>query len=253
MKWFNLVLAFLLLSLTDFAVIRYPVSLADNPVPIANHENVTFCIQQPDVPDLPMRIFETATQPGLPMLVYISGDGGWNNFSSSLCNYLNQKGYPIVALDAQKYFWKSRLPAETAKEMGAVIEKYRTEWKREKFVLAGFSFGADIIPFIVNRLPARMQAGLVSSVLISPDRNCDFEIHLSDMLSLGISKGRYDVVGEISGSYFKKFTIIFGSDESTNTQSAFRVTDAKIKVIQGNHHFDSAFETVGDSILSEIR
>jgi type IV secretory pathway VirJ component len=253
MRWYNLAVSVFLLPMIDFAEVWEPVPASFCAESTGEPDMSPVFLQQPDGSNFPLIIYNTTTQPQLPMLVYISGDGGLNNFSSSLCNYLNQKGIPVVAMDAQKYFWKSKLPEEAAQEMEEVIEKYRKEWRREKFLLAGFSFGADIIPFIVNRLPGQMRAGLVSSVLISPDRNCDFEIHLSDMLSLGISKGRYDVVREISGSYFRKFAIIFGSDENINTESAFRVTDAKIKVLPGNHHFDSAFETVGDSILSEIR
>jgi len=253
MRYSMQVITLLLLLLTDSVVVRESLPSGFPIEPAVDHANTSFFPQQPDPSDLPLKLFETATETALPMLVYVSGDGGWNNFSAALCNYLNQKGIPVVALDAQKYFWKSKLPEETAKEMETVIGFYLKKWKREKYVMAGFSFGADIIPFIVNRLPAEMKAGLVASVLISPDRTCDFEIHLSDMLSLGISKGRYDVVREISAGNIKKLAILFGSDENKNNRSAFGATGAKIIVLQGNHHFDSAFETVGDSIISEIR
>ncbi len=39
-----------------------------------------------------------------PIIFYISGDGGWNNFSSSLAKTLNEKGYMVAGLNAKKYF-----------------------------------------------------------------------------------------------------------------------------------------------------
>jgi type IV secretory pathway VirJ component len=186
------------------------------------------------------------------MFVYISGDGGWNKFSSALCRDINQKGIPVVVLDAQKYFWESKSPEQTAIDLTSVIEKYLKEWKKERFVLAGFSFGADIVPFLRNRFSAGIKGRVVSSILISPDKTCDFEIHLTDMLSMGISKGKYDVPLEIQKSDSKNFLVVFGSDESENAKQSFQLTGVKMKILQGNHHFDSEYASVADLILQEI-
>jgi type IV secretory pathway VirJ component len=209
--------------------------------------------QKTAVEDLPLMVFGTIPESALPMLVYISGDGGWNKFSSSLCAYLNQKGIPVVVLDAQKYFWQSKTPDETAEDLASVIVKYQKEWKKEKFVLAGFSFGADILPFLMKLFPGSILSGLTSTILISPDKTCDFEIHLSDMLNLGISKGKYDVVKAIASGDAEKYRVVFGSDESRSTQQAFRETGAKIVVLQGGHHFDSDYQAVGDWMVVEMK
>ncbi|MEI6276348.1 MAG: AcvB/VirJ family lysyl-phosphatidylglycerol hydrolase [Prolixibacteraceae bacterium] len=203
--------------------------------------------------DLPLQIFGTSVESDLPMFVYITGDGGWNNFSSALCSDLNHMGVPVIALDAQKYFWKIKSPEETAADLAVVIVKYQKEWKKERFVFAGFSFGADIVPFLINRFPASLGAGLVSSILISPDKTCDFEIHWSDMLSMGISKGKYDVIKEIQESPFKKFAVVLGSEESLTTRQVFQSTNARVEILQGNHHFDSDHDTVAKLILNVMK
>ena len=203
--------------------------------------------------ELPIKTFGTDSVSGLPLLVYITGDGGWNKFSSALCADINRKGIPVVVLDAQKYFWESKSPEETAMDLSGVIERYLKDWKKERFVLAGFSFGADIVPFLLNRFPPEIGGKAVSSIMISPDKTCDFEIHLSDMLSMGISKGKYDVPLEIQKSVFKNFTVVFGSDENRNTKLSFEWKGIKIKILQGNHHFDSEYAAVAELILQEIR
>ena len=205
------------------------------------------------VQDLPLKVLATPIESSLPMFVYISGDGGWNSFNASFCQYLMQKGIPVIALDSQKYFWKGRTPDETTRELIAVIEKYQKLWKRDRFVLAGYSFGSAIVPFVLNRLPVGIKERLAASVLISPDKTSDFEIHLSDMLNLGLSKGKYNVLHEIETGDYKKYVAVFGSDESAETQQAFKQVGAKIEVLQGSHHFDSAYEALADLIIVEIK
>lgn len=201
---------------------------------------------------MPLRILETTAEPGAPLFVYISGDGGWNAFNESLCNLLVKRGIPVLALDAQKYFWKSRTPDETAAALAGAIEQYRKLWKRDRLVVTGYSFGAAIVPFVLNRLPAALQNAVVSTILIDPDRTSDFEIHLSDMLNLGLSKGKYNVLQEIRAGELKKLVAVFGSDGSAELQDAFWQAGATVKLLPGNHHFDSAYETIVGIIIKEI-
>jgi hypothetical protein len=49
-----------------------------------------------------------------------------------------------------------KLPSDIAK----ALNFYRKEWGRTKFVLIGYSLGAEIVPFIVNRLPDEIKSKL---------------------------------------------------------------------------------------------
>ena len=238
MKIFNFILLILIYSVTDSAV-----SIA---TPSGDFPKTA-------IEDLPLKILPAEKESAFPMFVLISGDGGWNTFDQSFCKYLTQKGVHVVVLDAQKYFWKSRTPEETTEDLVTMIGTYGEKWKRDKFVLAGFSFGADIVPFLVNRFPGEIKSRLISSILISPDKTCDFEIHLSDMLNLGISKGRYNVVNEIQKSDFKKMVAVFGYDENKDNQQAFKQTGIKVEILPGNHHFDSGYEALANLIMTEMR
>ncbi len=252
MSIFNLLLLLFLIPGLNSAEIQASYSHGFSEAEPILNEPSSGIPQKITVGDMPLRVFGTTPASGLPMIVYISGDGGWNKFNASLCDYLNEKGIPVLALDAQKYFWERKTPEQAAADLTAAIEKYQKLWKRDKFVLTGFSFGADVLPFLLNRFPPRIKSRVISSFLISPDNNCDFEIHLSDMLNWGTSKGKYDVVREIQISDFKNFTAVFGSDEDNDTRQLFELTGAKVKVLQGDHHFDSSFEIVGDLIIAEM-
>ena len=203
--------------------------------------------------DLPIRVLETTVESDLPLLVYLSGDGGWNTFNESLCWYLNQHGIPVVALDSKKYFWKSKTPEQTASDLSAVVETYRKKMNRERFVMAGYSFGAAIVPFLLKYFREDTKSGLSSIIMIAPDKTSDFEIHLSDMMNLGLSKGKYDLLEELHKSEYKKFTAIFASDENIGTRQAFQQAGVTIKVLPGNHHFDKDYAYLGEEIFAEMK
>ena len=203
--------------------------------------------------ELPVRVFEAAANASGPMLVYLTGDGGWNSFSTSFCNTLSKRGIPVVGMDARQYFWQRRSPEESASDLLKIIAKYDQEWRRKSLVLVGFSFGADITPFLVNRFPAAVQGLLLTVLLISPSKTCDFEIHLSDMLSLGIAKGPYNVIQEIQVSSFKNYTALFGSDEDKMLQKAFDQVNVYVEQLQGSHHFDRDYESVADFVNKLIQ
>ncbi|TKT86558.1 hypothetical protein FDK13_32285 [Dyadobacter frigoris] len=41
----------------------------------------------------------------LPLIFFISGDGGWTNFDQGLSKILVGNGMPVVGMNVQKYFW----------------------------------------------------------------------------------------------------------------------------------------------------
>jgi type IV secretory pathway VirJ component len=49
--------------------------------------------------------------------------------------------------------------------------------------LVGFSMGADVMPFMVNRLNADTQQQILSVSLLNPSINVDFTFHLSGWLN----------------------------------------------------------------------
>ncbi len=252
MKITVLIIFLLISGVLNAGSIGAPNNASDN-----DSGNISFApveyLQKTALADLPIKVMESSVESALPMVLYISGDGGLNLFSKSFCNYLIQKGIPMVVLDAQKYFWKSKTPEETRADLITIVEAYENVWKRDRFVLIGFSFGASIVPFLANSFPSGVSSRLESSILINPDIRCDFEIHLSDMLNLGTSKGNYDVVKEIRQSDNKRISVYFGSDESMDVRQAFQQTGIKVHIVNGNHHFDDGYEELADTIFKEIK
>jgi type IV secretory pathway VirJ component len=189
------------------------------------------------VKNLPLVI----TEPEAPVndgliALFISGDGGWYSFEQSIADKLAEDGIPTVGLDSKKYFWKRRTPEETTSDMEMALNYYCKVWKRERFLLIGYSLGAEIIPFITNRLPDEMKSAS-SAVLLSPEPNSDFEVHISNMLGMGSRQNTYKVPEEIIRMKPVKTLIIYGSGEKTPLPDLIVGSGVTVVKIPGDHHY----------------
>ena len=172
-----------------------------------------------------------------PVALLISGDGGWFSFEQHIADHLADRGIPTLGLDSKKYFWNRKTPEETAGDMVKLLSYYCKELGRERLLLIGYSLGAEIVPFIVNRLPVEMKSKIVSSVLLSPDTNTDFEIHISNMMGMGNRQNTYNVIDEIIKMQASPTLIIFGEGEKSKVPGLLTGAAVKISIIPGDHHY----------------
>src|SRR5678809_1682996 len=71
---------------------------------------VGFCnILSAQKTSLPLSLYASADT-AKPLIFYISGDGGFNKFSTSFMQSLNKEGYAVIGLNAKDYFWKKKKP-----------------------------------------------------------------------------------------------------------------------------------------------
>ncbi|MEO5890739.1 MAG: AcvB/VirJ family lysyl-phosphatidylglycerol hydrolase [Ferruginibacter sp.] len=203
------------------------------------------------VGQLPVNIVTAVTDTSKPMIMYITGDGGWNKFSKGLSAEFAAKGYPVVALNSKEYFWKKKTAEQTSLDVANLIRTYQKTWSRKKIILVGYSFGADVMPFVFNQLPADLSAGVININLLSPSPNTDFEVHLAVMFGAGFTGGE-SVVAAINKITAKPMTILFGKGEDD-----FPLTQLKIKnytsiVLDGGHHYDGDENKVCNTILQHL-
>jgi type IV secretory pathway VirJ component len=201
-------------------------------------ENLQMDININQVKSLPLVITNARTQnPEAPIALMISGDGGWYAFEQLFADRLAKMGIPTIGLDSKKYFWKRKSPEETAIDMATSLNYYGKEWGKHKFILIGYSLGAEIVPFIVNRLSEEMKPKIESAVLLSPETSTDFEIHISNMLGMGNSRNVYNVLEEIIKIQAVPTLIIFGEGEKTKIPELLTGTSVKVRLIPGDHHY----------------
>lgn len=200
--------------------------------------------------ELPLKI-KGAPISSSPMVFYITGDGGWNSFDNKLANEYDANKMPYIALNSFRYFWSKKSPDQLAKDIIPILYKYQKEWNKKEIILIGYSFGAEIIPFLINRLPTDLKGIVKVIVLITPSKTSDFTIHLNDMLTFN-GKYDYDVVAEINKITTPNIFCFFGANETSIFAKSNPQKKLKIYLIKGGHRFSDA-KAVMNQVLDEMK
>jgi len=195
---------------------------------------------------------EWASDVNTPLVIYISGDGGLNNFSTSLCNTIHSSGYFITAINAKSYFSEKKTPEQTTADITGYLTNHLNKRKNQQFILVGYSFGADVLPFIVNKLADSVRKKLVSVVLLSPSATTDFETHIWDELG-GHKKRSMDVADAINKMVAPKTVIIFGDDETEFPYKKISIKNYSTEILPGGHHFDGKIDLVAKTMIKYFK
>jgi len=210
-------------------------------------------ISKIDISKYPITLTKSAKNDTLPLALMISGDGGWTSFDQEVSDEIAKTGITVVGWDALKYFWDGTTPEKTAADIALALEYYMQSFQKEKVILIGYSFGADALPFIYNRLPANLKSAIAEVVMMSPDEKADFEIHVSDMLSIGSSEDDYNVATEIKKMNHKNVITIFGSEEESEMENKLRKTKIKVDCLNGSHHYNNNTKGVAEIVVNNLK
>jgi len=132
-----------------------------------------------DVADLPL-VEVPATAPEIDAFaVDITGSGGYEGLDVEIGDALAAQGVPLVALSSPDYFWTTRDAEGMSRDLARILDHYSKAWHKSKAVLIGYSQGADVIPFMVTRLPEALRAKVVSIGLVGPDDQAELDMGLS--------------------------------------------------------------------------
>ncbi|AXY72834.1 hypothetical protein D3H65_02110 [Paraflavitalea soli] len=210
----------------------------------------TFTVSQAQTTSLPVKIM-AGNDASKPIIFYATGDGGWTKFSLALVQSFNQAGYPVVALNSKDYFWKKKTPAKTAADVGALLSQYLQTWKREAVILVGYSFGADVTPFIQNYLDRNIAGKTTHMVLMLPYKSTDFEVHFSEMLGIA-RKDAWSVPDEIN-KVSKPILFVLGTEKDQFPLNALTIKNYSSITIDGGHHFDDKADKVAQQVLAWVK
>jgi type IV secretory pathway VirJ component len=202
--------------------------------------------------DLPLVEVEPQNTLSRSLAVIISGDGGWAGIDRDIADALSKHGVPVVGLNSLQYFWTRRTPEEAARALERILVHYTSYWKPERIILIGYSFGADVLPFMVNRLPDTIQNQSSLIVLLGLEEKIDFEFHLSNWLPDESGTDGMPVLPEVAKLRGRKILCLRGTDESASLCRRLDPGLAKTIVLQGGHHFGGNYEAIAQIILHEL-
>lgn len=122
-----------------------------------------------------------------PLVVWVSGDGGWGKMERQVTRRLAARGAPTLGLDSLRYFAVKRSPEAAARRIAREVRAYEARHGARPIVFAGFSFGANIGPFIVHDLPKDVRSQIRLAAFLSPAKRDNLEV--SPLSWLGIGTG----------------------------------------------------------------
>jgi type IV secretory pathway VirJ component len=205
----------------------------------------------PEIGDLPVdEVPASGSSPEMALLM--TGDGGWAGLDSELAARLAQSGVPTVGLNSLKYFWTERTPEETARDVARLLRHYLAAWNKQRVLLVGYSFGADVLPFVVNRLPADLRARVASVSVLGIDSNASFEVSVADWV--GSSDGGPPTVPELAALGHMPVLCIYGEGEADSICPGLPAGGAVTRAQVGKgHHFSGEYSALADRILAFAR
>ena len=205
----------------------------------------------PEIGDLPVTEVHAAGS-SAELALLLTGDGGWAGLDQELAAQLAASGVPTVGLNSLKYFWTQRTPAETAGDVARLMRHYLAAWNKERIILVGYSFGADVLPFVVNRLPPELRARIASVSLLGIDSNASFEVSVADWIGSG--EGGSPTRPELAALARVPVLCIYGEGESDSIcpELPEGALLAREQVGKG-HHFSGEYAALAQRILAFAR
>ena len=181
---------------------------------------------------------------------YYSGDGGWRDLDKISAEYMANHGYSVVGVDALKLFWQHRSVERSAKDLTNLMQEYRDKWGINRFVLAGYSFGGDILPALYNRLSKEDQQSVQALIMIAFSKEANFEIEVSGWL--GQSGDEMKTAPDVNQIPANKLFCIYGEEEKEDTGCLQPEMKGEAFQLPGGHHFDENYQHLGQVIMQAI-
>jgi type IV secretory pathway VirJ component len=206
------------------------------------------------VADLPLVEVQPEQAIHKAFAIVYSGDGGWRDLDQTLAGVLADKGMPVVGVDVLNYYWHERSADKSATDLARIIYHYQTAWHRDQVVLIGFSFGANVLPFLYNRLPVAVRQNVKLISLLSPERTTAFSVDPTNWLHIKTDEGKVAIAPELVKLPPSRVQCVYGEDEADDSLCTLPQASATHVLRKpGGHHFDENYDQLANDVLGAIQ
>ena len=191
------------------------------------------------------------TSPPVALAIVLTGDGGWAGIDRRIADVLAAHGVGVVGLDSRAYLMHERTPDEAAADVARIIHRYSPQWSA-RVAIIGYSRGADMAPFIVNRLPADLRSAVSVVALLGPAERADFQFHWTDLLSETSKPSDRPILPELERLRGMTVLCVYGQDEKESLCRSADTSAVRVDRRPGGHHFDGNYDAIASEILHLI-
>jgi type IV secretory pathway VirJ component len=202
-----------------------------------------------DVSGLPLHVVATKSPSPTAVAVFLSGDGGWAGLDRRVSEDLAARGVGVVGLDSRSYLMKARTPDEAAADVARVIHHYTAQWAVQRVALIGYSRGADMAPFIANRLPSEVRSELALVALLAPAERASFQFHWTDLLTDTSKPSDPPILPELERLRGAPVLCVYGKEEKESVCRLADTSAVRVDKRPGRHHFDGAYDAIAGEII----
>ena len=228
-------------------------------------------------PSLEQSVVVVAPAPGVQapagkddvLTILYSGDGGWADLDKQLGTAFAARGIPVLGINTFKYFWRSRSPDVAAQQLDALITDSLEKWHKQRVWLVGFSFGADALPTLIDKLGPTARSRITQLVVLSPSRDITFEIQLQGYMK---PQGHFAMFLKNLSDHFNNvpdypalppvvaldnsFPVVcyYGKEDADDSLCTEQGLPAWVTVHgeAGGHHFDEGYERLAGQMIDEL-
>jgi type IV secretory pathway VirJ component len=187
------------------------------------------------------------------MAVTLTGDGGYGVTDKGIARTLAEHGVPVVVLNSLHYFQKRRAPEEASADLERILRHYLQSWKMKRVVLVGYSLGADVLPFMLNRLPPDLRSRVPVLALLAPSAEADFQFHLTDWFGTHHRKTALPVPPELERLRGLRILCFYGYKDKEAICDQLDAGLVTSFPIEGGHRFANRYGPIAEQILKAAR
>lgn len=206
--------------------------------------------------DLPIvELPATAGAPATDVLALIlSGDGGWAGIDQDVAKALTARGIPVIGLDSLRYFWTARSPEGLAGDIDRILRYALAARHKSRAIVIGYSQGADVLPFALNRLPAAIRPQVAEAAVMGLSADALFEFHLAswvDAADKGLpTQPEIERLARVTGGM--PVLCVYGEDDDEAICPKLDRQQVTIVKLKGGHHFGGDYDAVAQVLIAHI-
>jgi type IV secretory pathway VirJ component len=204
-----------------------------------------------DLADLPITDIPPTKGDAHRIAIIITGDGGWAGLDRGVADALNADGVRVIGFSTLKFFWHKQTPDAAAEAITRIVEHYGKQYPDARFVLIGYSFGASLVPVVANRMPDDARARVDGGVMISPDDEAVFEIHVGDWFGSTHHDEAIPLGPELAASKIP-LVCVHGAEEDDSYCLKPQPSIVRPVALAGGHHYEGNYAALGDLIVKNL-
>lgn len=206
-----------------------------------------------DVKGLPLKFTAPQGKPAHYVAVFLSGDGGFASLFTKLTQGLSEAGVGVVGFNSREWLSPAKTPDQSANAIVRAIRAGMQKFGADSFVIVGYSRGADMAPFVGNRLPSDLRPLLGGIAMFGLATTANFEFHLIDLVKDTERDSDIPIMPELRKLQGVPMVCVFGSDEKTSGCRGAPESLMHVDMRDGGHHFDGADKSLADVVLKLVK